>query len=133
MKVINEILTGIVNRVTDHNPDTCRSVLRVQHLTQQSSRKLLPFTRPKYLPEPPWHFEMPGRSRINMAVSSRQSKRLKRNPLPTPIEKYLGSGLIKAVGPKTVKKLTSFKLCNSTNHVKNKFIHCWCCINMFCK
>ena len=106
MKTIDEILTGIVSRVTYHNPVTGWSVLRVQPVEAPMQQETVTVHQTRVFAGATMKFS--GRWTHNQKYGRQfqATQANERKPATTAaIEKYLGSGLIKGVGPKTAKKI----------------------------
>ncbi|WP_457551667.1 SF1B family DNA helicase RecD2 [Desulfobacula sp.] len=104
--VINEILKGIVDRVTFHNPDNGWSILRVMPFNNPQGQETVIVHQTKVFAGATMEFQgswttHPKYGRQFQAIVAKEKK-----PATTAaLEKYLGSGLIKGVGPKTAKKI----------------------------
>lgn len=104
--VINEILKGIVDRVTFHNPDNGWSILRVMPFNNPQGQETVIVHQTKVFAGATMEFQgswitHPKYGRQFQATIAKEKK-----PATTAaLEKYLGSGLIKGVGPKTAKKI----------------------------
>lgn len=104
--VIHEILKGIVDRVTYHNPDNGWSILRVMPFNQPQGRETVIVHQTKVFAGATMEFQgawtvHPKYGRQFQATIAKENK-----PATTAaLEKYLGSGLIKGVGPKTARKI----------------------------
>ncbi len=104
--VINEILKGIVDRVTYHNPDNGWSILRVMPFNNPQGQETVIVHQTKVFAGATMEFQgswtvHPKHGRQFQATIAKENK-----PATTAaLEKYLGSGLIKGVGPKTAKKI----------------------------
>ena len=106
MNTIEETLTGIVSRVTYHNPVTGWSVLRVQPLDAPMQQETVTVHQTRVFAGATMRFS--GRWTINQKYGRQfhATQATERKPATTAaIEKYLGSGLIKGVGSKTAKKI----------------------------
>ena len=107
--IINEILKGIVDRVTFHNPDNGWSILRVMPFNNPNSQETVIVHQTKVFAGATMEFQgswaMPPKyGRQFQADIAREKK-----PATTAaLEKYLGSGLIKGVGPKTAQKIVKY-------------------------
>ena len=107
--VITEILKGIVDRVTFHNPDTGWSILRVTPFNNPHELETVIVHQTKVFAGATMEFEgswtiHPKHGRQFQATLAKEKK-----PATTAaLEKYLGSGLIKGVGPKTAKKIVTY-------------------------
>jgi exodeoxyribonuclease V alpha subunit len=102
-----EIISGTVERVTFHNPESGFSVLRV-HV--RGHRDLVTIVGHAASISPGEHVQATG-GWVNDRVHGRQfgARHLQTAAPPTlqGIEKYLGSGLIKGIGPHFAKKLVN--------------------------
>ncbi|MBF0234076.1 MAG: recombinase RecD, partial [Desulfamplus sp.] len=102
---ITESLNGIVERITYHNPDNGWSVLRVTPFNNPKQETVVVHQTKVFAGAT---MEFKGSWTVNqkygrqfLATSAEEKK-----PATTAaLEKYLGSGLIKGVGPKTAKKI----------------------------
>jgi exodeoxyribonuclease V alpha subunit len=106
---INEVLKGVVDRVTFHNPDNGWSILKVLPFDRPSSRETVVVHQTTVFAGATMEFEgewtvHPKFGRQFKAVHAREQKPATASAL----EKYLGSGLIKGVGPKTAKKIVGY-------------------------
>lgn len=106
MQTIEETLTGIVHRVTYHNADNGWSVLRVNPFHSPEAQETVTVHQTKVFAGATMEFRgawvlHPKFGRQFKAVSATEKKPASAAAL----EKYLGSGLIKGVGPKTAKKI----------------------------
>jgi len=104
--VINEILKGIVDRVTFHNPDNGWSILRVVPFHNPKSQETVIVHQTKVFAGATMEFQgswilHPKYGRQFQASVAREKK----PATAAALEKYLGSGLIKGVGPKTARKI----------------------------
>ncbi|HBD9439193.1 TPA: SF1B family DNA helicase RecD2 [Legionella pneumophila] len=106
MEVIEETLTGIVNRVTYHNSENGWSVLRVHPFNAPEKQETVTVHQTKVFAGATMTFC--GNWTINPKYG-RQFKATsaieKKPATAASLEKYLGSGMIKGVGPKTAKKI----------------------------
>jgi len=104
--VIEEGIQGIVERVTYHNPDSGWSILRVLPFNNLEKQETVVVHQTKVFAGATMEFKgswrvHPKYGRQFLAVKAEEKK-----PATTAaLEKYLGSGLIKGVGPKTAKKI----------------------------
>ncbi|WP_035237347.1 SF1B family DNA helicase RecD2 [Desulfobacter vibrioformis] len=106
---INEVLKAVVDRVTFHNPDNGWSILRVLPFDRPGSRETVVVHQTKVFAGATMEFEgawtvHPKFGRQFKAVHAREKKPATASAL----EKYLGSGMIKGVGPKTAKKIVGY-------------------------
>ncbi|RLC25433.1 MAG: recombinase RecD [Deltaproteobacteria bacterium] len=104
--VINEILKGIVDRVTFHNPDNGWSILRVMPFNNPHGQETVIVHQTKVFAGATMEFQgswttHPKYGRQFQATVAKENK----PATAAALEKYLGSGLIKGVGPKTAKKI----------------------------
>ena len=104
--VIAETLRGIVDRVTYHNPDNGWSVLRVSPFDNPHQQETVIVHQTKVFAGATMEFH--GAWTLH-AKHGRQFKAVraveKKPATAAALEKYLGSGLIKGVGPKTARKI----------------------------
>ncbi|MDD4275069.1 MAG: AAA family ATPase [Desulfobacter postgatei] len=106
---INEVLKGVVDRVTFHNPDNGWSILKVLPFDRPGTRETVVVHQTKVFAGATMEFEgewtvHPKFGRQFKAMHAREQKPATASAL----EKYLGSGLIKGVGPKTAKKIVGY-------------------------
>jgi exodeoxyribonuclease V alpha subunit len=106
--VINEILKGIVDRVTFHNPDNGWSILRVMPFNNPQGQETVIVHQTKVFAGATMEFQgswttHPKYGRQFQAIVAKEKK----PATAAALEKYLGSGLIKGVGPKTAKKIVN--------------------------
>ena len=104
--IINEILTGIVDRVTFHNPDNGWSILRLMPFNNPHGQETVIVHQTKVFAGATMEFQgswttHPKYGRQFQATVAKEKK----PATAAALEKYLGSGLIKGVGPKTAKKI----------------------------
>lgn len=106
MNYITETLTGIVNRVTYHNPDTGWSVLRVQPFNSPQQQETVTVHQTKVFAGATIEFRGVWTIDHKYGRQFKATEAIEKKPATTAaIEKYLGSGLIKGVGPKTAKRI----------------------------
>ncbi|MCU7800625.1 MAG: AAA family ATPase [gamma proteobacterium symbiont of Lucinoma myriamae] len=106
MNTIIETLTGIVNRVTYHNPDTGWSVLRVQPFNAPQQQETVTVHQTKVFAGATIEFRGAWTIDHKYGRQFKATEAIDKKPATTAaIEKYLGSGLIKGVGPKTAKRI----------------------------
>jgi exodeoxyribonuclease V alpha subunit len=104
--MIAEAVRGIVDRVTYHNPSTGWSVLRVQPFDNPHQQETVIVHQTKVFAGATMEFRgawtvHPRHGRQFKAVQA-----VERKPASSAaLEKYLGSGLIKGVGPKTARAI----------------------------
>ncbi len=104
--VIQEHLKGIVDRVTFHNPDNGWSILRVHPFSNPERQETVVVHQTKVFAGATMEFHgswtvHPKYGRQFHAVAVHEKK----PATAAALEKYLGSGLIKGVGPKTAGKI----------------------------
>ncbi len=105
---IRERLEGIVDRVTFHNPDNGWSILRVTPFNTMGQETVVVhqtrvFAGATMLFEGAWTVH-PKFGRQFQAVVATEKK----PATLAALEKYLGSGLIKGVGPKTARRIVKY-------------------------
>ena len=104
--VIQETLNGVVERVTFHNPDNGWSILRVHPFDSPGNQETVVVHQTKVFAGATMEFQgawthHPKYGRQFQATLAKEKK-----PATTSaLERYIGSGLIKGVGPKTAKKI----------------------------
>ncbi len=104
--VITETIRGIVDRVTYHNPDNGWSVLRVLPFNNPHQQETVIVHQTKVFAGATMEFHGAWTAHPKFGRQFRATKAVERKPATTAaLEKYLGSGLIKGVGPKTAKKI----------------------------
>ena len=109
MNTITEILTGIVNRVTYHNPTTGWSVLRVQPFQSPQQQETVTIHQTKVFAGATMEFRGAWTIDHKYGRQFKATEAIEKKPATTAsIEKYLGSGLIKGVGPQTAKKIVKY-------------------------
>ncbi|MEO1926091.1 MAG: helix-hairpin-helix domain-containing protein, partial [Gammaproteobacteria bacterium] len=109
MNTITEVLTGIVNRVTYHNPSTGWSVLRVQPFQSPHQQETVTVHQTKVFAGATMEFRGAWVLDNKYGRQFKATEAIEKKPATTAaIEKYLGSGLIKGVGPKTAKKIVKY-------------------------
>ncbi len=106
--VIHETLKGIVDRVTFHNPDNGWSILRVMPFNNPQGHETVIVHQTKVFAGATMEFQgawtsHPKYGRQFQAVAAKENK----PATAAALEKYLGSGLIKGVGPKTAGKIVA--------------------------
>jgi exodeoxyribonuclease V alpha subunit len=106
--VITETIRGIVERVTYHNPDSGWSVLRVLPFNNPHQQETVIVHQTKVFAGATMEFQGTWSVHPKFGRQFKASKATERKPATTAaLEKYLGSGLIKGVGPKTAKKIVN--------------------------
>jgi exodeoxyribonuclease V alpha subunit len=108
MVSLTEKLLGIVQRVTYHNPDNGWSVLRVQPFSSHEKQETVTVHQTKVFAGATMEFRGIWTSHPKFGRQFKAAEAIEKKPATTgALEKYLGSGLIKGVGPKTAKKIVS--------------------------
>jgi exodeoxyribonuclease V alpha subunit len=109
MNTITEALTGIVSRVTYHNPATGWSVLRVQPFQSPQQQETVTVHQTKVFAGATMEFRGAWTVDPKYGRQFKATEAVERKPATTAsIEKYLGSGLIKGVGPQTASKIVKY-------------------------
>jgi exodeoxyribonuclease V alpha subunit len=105
---INETLRGIVDRVTYHNPDNGWSVLRVFPFNSPGRQETVIVHQMKVFAGATMEFQGAWTTHPKFGRQFKAVKAVEKKPASAAaLEKYLGSGLIKGVGPKTAKKIVA--------------------------
>ena len=106
MKTLDETLSGIVSKVTYHNQTTGWSVLRVHPFNAPQQQETVTVHQTKVFAGATMEFRGAWTIDPKYGRQFRATSSVEKKPATTAsIEKYLGSGLIKGVGPKTAKKI----------------------------
>jgi exodeoxyribonuclease V alpha subunit len=101
-----EKLTGIVQRVTYHNPENGWSVLKVQSFNRQGEQATVTVHQTKVFAGATMEFHGSWTIHPQFGRQFKATHAVEKKPASVgALEKYLGSGLIKGVGPKTAKKI----------------------------
>ncbi len=104
--IINEVLKGIVDRVTFHNPDNGWSILRVMAFNNPQGQETVIVHQTKVFAGATMEFQGSWTTHPKYGRQFQATVAKEKKPATTAaLEKYLGSGLIKGVGPKTAKKI----------------------------
>lgn len=107
--MIIESIRGIVDRVTYHNPDNGWSVLRVLPFNNPNQKETVTVHQTKVFAGATMEFHGAWTVHPKFGRQFKATKAIERKPATTAaLEKYLGSGLIKGVGPKTAKKIVKY-------------------------
>jgi exodeoxyribonuclease V alpha subunit len=107
--IIIESIRGIVDRVTYHNPDNGWSVLRVLPFDNPHQQETVTVHQTKVFAGATMEFHGSWTVHPKFGRQFKASKAVEKKPATTAaLEKYLGSGLIKGVGPKTAKKIVKY-------------------------
>lgn len=108
-ETIIESIRGIVDRVTYHNPDNGWSVLRVLPFDSPFQQETVTVHQTKVFAGASMEFHGAWTVHPKFGRQFKATKAIERKPATTAaLEKYLGSGLIKGVGPKTAKKIVNY-------------------------
>ena len=106
--VIEEKVKGIVDRVTYHNPDTGWSVLRVSPFDNPHQQDTVIVHQTKVFAGATMEFHGAWIVHPKFGRQFKATKASEKKPATAAaLEKYLGSGLIRGVGPKTAKKIVN--------------------------
>ncbi len=106
MQTILETLTGIVHRVTYHNADSGWSVLRVSPFSSPNSQETVTVHQTKVFAGATMEFRGAWNVHPQYGRQFKAIEAIEKKPATSAaLERYLGSGLIKGVGPKTAKKI----------------------------
>ena len=108
MTVISEKIQGIVQRVTYHNPVNGWSVLRVQSYQNMGEQLTVTVHQTKVFAGATMEFHGCWTHHPQYGRQFKATEAIEKKPASAAaLEKYLGSGLIKGVGPKTAKKIVA--------------------------
>ena len=103
---ITETVLGIVDRVTYHNPDNGWSVLRVLPFNNPHQQETVIVHQTKVFAGATMEFHGAWTVHPKFGRQFKAVKTVEKKPATAAaLEKYLGSGLIKGVGPKTARKI----------------------------
>jgi exodeoxyribonuclease V alpha subunit len=106
MADITEHLRGIVQRVTYHNPENGWSVLRVAPLNSPNSLETVTVHQTQVFAGATMEFHGAWTVHPQFGRQFKADRAIEKKPATTAaLEKYLGSGLIHGVGPKTAGKI----------------------------
>lgn len=106
MAFIVEKLQGIVQRVTYHNPATGWSVLRVQSFASPGEQLTVTVHQTKVFAGATMEFRGAWSVHPQFGRQFKATEAIEKKPASAAaLEKYLGSGLIKGVGPKTARRI----------------------------
>ena len=98
---ITESISGIVDRVTYHNPDTGWSVLRITPFNNPHQYETVTVHQTKVFAGATMEFHGAWTVHPKFGRQFKAVRALEKKPATTAaLQKYLGSGLIKGVGPK---------------------------------
>ena len=106
--IIQETVKGIVDRVTYHNPENGWSVLRVSPFNNPHQQDTVIVHQTKVFAGATMEFHGSWIVHPKFGRQFKATKASEKKPATTAaLEKYLGSGLIRGVGPKTAKKIVN--------------------------
>lgn len=106
--IIEESVVGIVERVTYHNADNGFSILRVFPFNTPQQMETVVVHQTKVFAGATMEFSGAWTVHPRHGRQFQATRAVERKPATSAaLEKYLGSGLIKGVGPKTAKKIVS--------------------------
>ncbi len=106
MTIINETVRGIVSRITYHNPDTGWSVLRVHPFDNAHEQVTVTVHQTKVFAGATMEFQGAWTVHPQFGRQFKAAEAIEKKPASAAaLEKYLGSGLIKGVGPSTAQKI----------------------------
>ncbi|KAB2892327.1 MAG: recombinase RecD, partial [Desulfobulbaceae bacterium] len=106
MTQITETLRGIVSRITYHNPDNGWSVLRVSPFDNMQEQVTVTVHQTKVFAGATMEFHGAWTYHPQFGRQFRADEAIEKKPATAAaLEKYLGSGLIKGVGPSTARKI----------------------------
>ena len=104
--VIEETVRGIVDRVTYHNSDNGFSILRVFPFNNPHQLETVVVHQTKVFAGATMEFSGAWTTHPQYGRQFQATKAVEKKPATSAaLEKYLGSGLIKGVGPKTAKRI----------------------------
>jgi len=107
--VIMENLKGVVERITYHNPENGWSVLRVVAFNNPYQQETVVVHQTKVFAGATMEFQGSWIDHPKYGRQFRATLAEEKKPASAAaLEKYLGSGLIKGVGPKTAKKIVQY-------------------------
>jgi len=106
MAFISEKVEGIVQRVTYHNPATGWSVLRLQSFAGPGEQITVTVHQTRVFAGATMEFHGAWSVHPQYGRQFKATRAIEKKPASAAaLEKYLGSGLIKGVGPKTARKI----------------------------
>jgi len=118
---IIESIRGIVDRVTYHNPDNGWSVLRVLPFDSPHQQETVTVHQTKVFAGATMEFHGSWTVHPKFGRQFKATKAIEKKPATTAaFEKYIGSGLIKGVGPKTAKKIVKYFGSNTLEVFENE-------------
>ncbi|MFV0436531.1 MAG: AAA family ATPase [Desulfopila sp.] len=109
MTVLLEKLHGVVQRVTYHNPATGWSVLRLTSYNNPGEQLTVTVHQTRVFAGATMEFRGAWTVHPQYGRQFKASEAIEKKPASAAaLEKYLGSGLIKGVGPKTAKRIVAY-------------------------
>ncbi len=109
MVAITEILRGIVQRVTYHNPENGWSVLRVSSFKNPGCQETVTVHQMQVFAGATMEFHGSWIMHPQFGRQFKATSAIEKKPASAAaLEKYLGSGLIYGVGPKTARKIVKY-------------------------
>ncbi len=106
--IIEETLNGIVERVTFHTPENGWAILRVHPFNNPHQIETVIVHQTKVFAGATMEFKGTWAHHKQYGRQFKATEAVEKKPATTAaLEKYLGSGLIKGVGPKTAKKIVN--------------------------
>ncbi len=109
MPPITEKLRGIVQRITYHNPDNGWSVLRVEPFDSPGTQETVTVHQTKVFAGATMEFHGSWTVHPKFGKQFKATEAIEKKPASAAaLEKYLGSGLIKGVGPKTAGRIVRY-------------------------
>lgn len=109
MAEIHEKVRGIVQRVTYHNPDTGWSVLKVSPFESPMNLETVTVHQMEVFAGATMEFYGSWTHHSQYGRQFKADKAIEKKPASSAaLEKYLGSGLIKGVGPKTAHRIVAY-------------------------
>ena len=106
--VIEETITGIVDRVTFHNSENGWAILRVRPFNNPHQIETVIVHQTKVFAGATMAFKGVWTYHKQYGRQFKANEAIEKKPATTAaLEKYLGSGMIKGVGPKTAKKIVN--------------------------
>jgi exodeoxyribonuclease V alpha subunit len=104
--IIEETLSGIVDRVTFHNPENGWAILRLTSFNNPHQQETVIVHQTKVFAGATMEFKGAWTYHKQYGRQFQAIEAIEKKPATTAaLEKYLGSGLIKGVGPKTARKI----------------------------
>jgi exodeoxyribonuclease V alpha subunit len=106
MQPLLETVTGIIQRVTFHSAESGWSVLRLQPFNAPETQETVTVHQTQVFAGATMEFQGNWTNHPRFGRQFKAIKAVEKKPASAAaLEKYLGSGLIKGVGPKTAKKI----------------------------